>query len=858
MGYVKKIWVLLLVLALSLALAAPSFAGKWFTGITKDGQTIPFSAYGEDDPYQQAGMATIFQESTVPAKIHLTMTFLAKDGELVQDLTDYEKYAYQQVFWHASQAIHQMTQGAHILGNVRIFMKGHNKMHSDILWTRTTEDNVHPGDWYRARVNGYGHVDKHVYFYDVAQGHVTSEFYYKLVICLPVKSPGNVRTLFHDEKFRTLGYILAHEIGHYIYGLFDEYPFACQGYTPVRKSIMNNGPWIAPAAWRDPDHPEHFDFWKQLNFSIPFQGDLLCDWGENPDPDQPELCDWMDTQNTRHHELMRESGWETLIRPPNDRYFAESHTPGDWYFGLKRELFPELASFMPPRGEGPVQKWYFGEPNVIWMTDDNIFQIVIDRSGSMNPTMMSNAKEAAKLLVDIAEFERFMIGVISFAGDVRVDVPLMYINDEADKEYIKGAIDNISSGGMTAIGDAAYVALDGLLGLNRPDAVKSVFLLTDGFNNRGRNPYSVIPLYQEAQIPLFTFSYGSNADFKLMEDMAVETGGETFKTPTSYVEISRAFERAFRIVEQSQGIASGGLTINAGESEIRNFYVDSTIGELNVGLRFYDEPEYVSVKLLSPNGENIEPSSEGYFQEMSLEGYLYDVSWYYYGINKPDVGWWTLEMSADASQDVFFSYEVSGTHHNTPITLNVATSKTTNPFYYPEPVFLVATLSGELPITGASVEAIITYPDGSSYILPMQDELGDGTYVTLLPYTENGTYEVEVNAYDFEGEAMLTAIGLEHAPDIDGPVAPPDPKPLGVLFQRSGSINVKVEGVQDDDHGNYPEDATAILADNEGVEGRIDYADDVDVFSFVAPESESKLIARLFPIGEWDVVVSGP
>ena len=856
MGYVKKIWVFLLVMALSLSLAAPSFAGKWFSLLPQDDQTIPFSSYETEesaDDLEMSATLSISDWSDEPERIPLTMTFLGKDGELITDISDEDKRGYEEVFFYASQAMYQMTQGQHALGNVRIFLGGQNKMHSDIWWTRTTEENVKLGDWYRASAHGLGHANQPIWMYDVG-------FPEKVTECdgteIAKKEEGRKRTRFPDGEFQRLGGTLAHELGHNMYGLWDEYPYVCKDHQVlVEKSIMGDGHHCAVDVTNDENHEDHLAHWKYLNFSIPYR--------------EP-VGDWVDTEKTEHHELMNESGWETLVREPRGKIMARLYSPGDWnpprlkwvYLkdsdrilpslgtfagkGIQRNFFPELALGMSGKDvpwnmlESPL---YLYEPNVIWMTGDNIFQIVIDRSGSMSTTMMNNAKQAAKLLVDIAELGETKIGVISFAGDVRVDYPLTLIDNEDTRADIKSTIDAIRAGGMTAIGDAAYEALQGLLDLNRPDAVKSVFLLTDGVNNRGINPDSVIPLYQEAQIPLFTFSYGAHADFNLMYRMAFLTGGETFRTPTTYAEISRAFESAFRLVNQSQGIGLGAANVQVGETEVKEFYVDSSIGNLTVSVRVSEMPADASVTLFSPSGSILEPYSEGY----------QEVSWYYYKIDEPEEGTWRLEVSADASRDVFFDYEVSGTHKSTPITMNVATSKVTNPFYYPEPVFLVATLSRELPITGANVQAVITYPDGSSYLLPMHDELGDGTYAALLPYTESGTYEVEVNAYDFEGEAMLTATGLQHAPDIDGAVAPPDPRPLGVHFQRTGSINVKVEGVQDDDHGNYPWEATAIFADNDGVEGRIDYAGDVDVFSFIAPEGESKLIARLFPIGEWDV-----
>jgi calcium-activated chloride channel regulator 3/4 len=636
-----------------------------------------------------------------------------------------------------------------------------------------------------------------------------------------------------------LGYTLAHEIGHYLYGVFDEYRINATDVV-VNKSVMNN-------QWRAAElaAPERFDW---LNFSVPHRAAVDGVFG-----------DWVNTQQTDHHRRMNESAWETLSRAPRNATEAAQHSPGDWWGGRQRKHFADLAGAAPENNDPPTRDLAADATgrtgarehlNIIWMTSDEIvFQIIIDRSGSMSSTMMSNARTAAKLLVDLAEIGKSTIGVISFSGSVRVDVPLTPVVDEATKLTSKSVIDGISAGGSTAIGDAAAAGLQGLLNLGTTGDVKAVFLLTDGLNNTGQNPRSVIPDYQAAQIPIFTFSYGGSADFALMNDMATQTGGETFTSPTTLAAVSNAFQRAFQRAAASEGVAAGSAvaSVAAPGPTSTPIFVDSTIGRLTVAVTLDGGPLDASIELRAPSGTAVDASSTTQSGGQTL---------HFFEVDLPELGDWQLLVEA-LSGDIAFSYQVSATHDGIPISFDVRTARVTNTFTYPEAVVLSASLARELPITGAVVEAMVTAPSGGSYLLPLRDdgvapdtEAGDGIYSAVLYYEETGLYDVAVTAYDFAGNALLTSTGIVMAPDIDGTDVPnPDPVPLGEAFERAAAVQVEVRSVQIDDHGDTPSAATLFDADGTGVDGRIDFEGDIDFFSLIAPPGETTLTARVHPVG---------
>lgn len=810
-----------------------SVAGGWFSGIsTLDGETVPFSALEVVD-------VSSLSKQDGPTLIDLTVTLTEQtkaneedpdypagdDDGNAQGATLSQQDRYEQVIQFTADAIFEMTEGKHALRNVRIFTKGSNKKNADILWkvANTKDSPAAAGDWFRAAPHGSGHANTHIYMYDFAW-HSTAASGNSYL-------PGGAA----PRNERGLGYTLAHEIGHYLYGVFDEYKINATD-VPVAKSVMNNQ-WNAVNL----AVPERFDW---LNFSIRHRAAVGGVFG-----------DWVNTKQTDQERRMKESAWETLARAPRNATEAATHSPGDWWGGRQRKHFSELADAAPTEDNAPTRNLTADATgrtgarehlNIVWMSSDEIvFQIIIDRSGSMDSTMMSNAKTAAKLLVDLAEVGKATIGVISFSSSVTVNVPLTKVEDEAGKANIKAAIDNIFAGGSTAIGEAAAAGLQGLLAHGTTGDIKAVFLLTDGLNNSGRDPRSVIPNYRAAQIPIFTFSYGASADFALMNEMAVQTGGATFTSPTSLAAVSNAFQRAFQQAVGSEGVAAGSAMASDTDPAPASvpIYVDSSIGRFTVAVTIQGSPTDAEVTLRSPSGIDLAPTSETQSGGQTL---------YFFEIDLPELGDWELLVEA-LNGDIDFSYQASATHDGTSISLDVRTTRVTNIFTYPEAVLVTASLVRDLPIAGAVVEATVTPPSGEAFVLALLDDgvapdemENDGLYSGLLYYSQSGLYDILVTAYDFDGQAFTSDVGLVTAPDIDGTDVPSaDPVPVGEAFERAGAIQIELRSVLSDDHGNDAAAATAINTNNESVDGRIDYPNDIDVFRFAAPAGVTSLVARV-------------
>ena len=143
--------------------------------------------------------------------------------------------------------------------------------------------------------------------------------------------------------------------------------------------------------------------------------------------------------------------------------------------------------------------------------------IAIDTSRSMKakdipPTRLGAARLAAKLFVEKVP-ERFRIGVVAFGTRATVATP-----PTEDRELVDEALDTLTPGEGTAIGDA--VALSARVGRTRrppppgapPAAPRSVLLISDGAVDGGTvTPRRAAQQARALGVPVYTVVLGTQA-----------------------------------------------------------------------------------------------------------------------------------------------------------------------------------------------------------------------------------------------------------------------------------------------------------------------------------------------------------
>lgn len=689
----------------------------------------------------------------------------------------------ERIIQYFADGVYESTEGAHKLRKVRIFRQSAKQNTADVVWTASG----HP----HAAINGITSSGLHIYMYDLFGNH----------------------DLLADEI--GAGYTLAHEWGHYAYGLKDEYVIQ-NGDVRVVPSIMSSQ-WQAKSGDT-----------RWLNFSIAHQSD--------------PPGDFQNTKKTNQHRRYKASCWEVLAQKPSLLDRLRPLLGGE----PLRVFYPTLEAVAPvgmalpqfPDIPGSARS----DLDIIWMKDTLTYEIVIDRSGSMSGTKIENAKTAAKLLIDLASVGSTKIGIIAFDSTPTTVSPIIAIADDTAKTSLKTAIDGLTASGGTAIGAAAQSALDALLALNTSDDTKVVFLLSDGLS--GDNALAPIPAYVTNQIPMFTFSYGSDADTGTLGQMATATKGRLFISPIALADVSQAFQTASTLASGQASVAAGGGTASPSPSEMPSITVDSTMTRLTVAVTHQGAPAAASFELEAPGGARHAPV------QISASG---GATLSFFDVSNPAAGTWRISMVAGAG--VSFQFQASAESDGGYALEAAATAG--EAIEYPEPFLLVAYLGKELPIAGANVRAVITFPSGSQHTVALADDgiapdevANDGHYTALVEYDQSGVYDVVIRAEAVAGASRLTASALELSAGPNGTLVPPEPDmPIHEAYQRFERLQITVDGVVADDHGNTPPMATAIVAANEEpVPGRIEVASDVDVFSFVVPSGTSTIVFRVIDL----------
>jgi Ca-activated chloride channel family protein len=149
--------------------------------------------------------------------------------------------------------------------------------------------------------------------------------------------------------------------------------------------------------------------------------------------------------------------------------------------------------------------------------------LVIDTSGSMmaqdvKPTRLDAARRAVHAFMDKVP-DSFRIGIVSFSSDAQVVAP-----PTTDRQVLSTALDYLSFGSRTAMGDGLARGISLVQETNRADAsggnpapardgdkpLAAVLLLSDGFNNWGLvQPLQAARRAKAAGIPVYTVALGT-------------------------------------------------------------------------------------------------------------------------------------------------------------------------------------------------------------------------------------------------------------------------------------------------------------------------------------------------------------
>jgi hypothetical protein len=727
-----------------------------------------------------------------------------------------------------ADSVYEMSNGAHKIGKITIHSNGDFIDRADIIWVQSCHPNAY--------ISGYARLKgpfKRIEHCDVFGG---SNF-------------------MQDEQGRREGgYTIGHEFGHYFYSLYDEYQGGTQASndvsdplasdTPVEFSVMNSQ-WVA-AQQND---------YRWLNFST-----RANNFGRIIGPGR--------TSNAQFR-TYGASAWETLVRPlVDDQRTNASTKPLRIYHPVLLTAQPPDLNQLPSLELPGAQATARSNLSFVYATNPVVTglnlqaaapsgvarQLVIDASARMGVgDLLENVKAAAQQLVDRADLGD-TIGIIAFSDTISVTQPLTVIADEATRTAIKAAIDSIVPGTADlATGAALQQALTDLSSLP-PETTRAVYLIAGSRHTTGVAPFNLVGDYQAASVKLYTLGYVTEPEVTVeLQELAEQTGGAfTFidgdgGDTTGTVDVLNALRSTDQAVIPLVHVAikSGYAVADSVAPLTIPFYVDSSLGELEVQLTHTRDITDVTVTLLDPAGNtNVVPCAE-----QASTAYREIVC--YLKIAGVVPGTWSLQALAEPDLERSVHYWVGGSAKaGVPTFAAKMDTVIGQVAEYPEPIVLRAAVGKNLPIAGALVTGRIEAPDGTISSVTLRDDgvapdhlAADGVYAAIVKYGQDGTYNITVSFDNSAGNAQFTDKGgAAHAGVTVTPV--------GENFERFTEFQVTISGWEADDHNDLLEKATGLQPDNSIVAGQIDYAGDRDTFAFTVPANyNGTLIVRISGLG---------
>ena len=796
-------------------------ADHWLSG-ARPAMVSSASALGSPSMAAAAG-STVFDIT-----ISLDTDPQGDDDSTKEDgANDEAQRKYEERIKEFANAVFQATNGKHKLGKVTIYRKKELFDLVDIQWLDVCPADQGP----RARISGFGKPGQHIH-------------------------QCNTWGTTDMSAPKPSGYTMAHEWGHYTYGVYDEYaqeqcdaariaagtcfkPTPRATDTAAIPSLMNNQ-WIASG--------------------IVGKGAYTGDASDFLEFSTTNIAPYTagNAGQTAHKRVFGESIWTTLTRssatdPKYDWMPARTH-----YADL---VAPVSPNFIVKDDESTARS----ELDIRWV-GTQVAELMIDVSGSMSGAPIDNARTAANLLIDQLPVGKSSVGVGSFNSSAGQNFAITLIPDPDTgvKAGAKAAVNALGASGLTAMYDGLMLALNEVTTFtSQPGQSGSgvVYLLSDGGDNSSSaTPAEVEAAYKAAGVAIVALGYGSGAPTSVLSSLANATGGQFFFSPTTLPEIQAAFVAANAAFSSTMLATNAIHTVGAGATLNVPLAIDSTMESANLNLSFTGSATDIAFRLLSPAGAD----SGAVFTCSGATSCKADLDAAFIATNGR--GTYQVEMVSAAGSAVDVTTLMTA-QPNGEIPFSIGVGFRQNTTVYPAPLVLEASASKGYGLTGLAVTAVVTDAFGSRSTVTLLDDgkngdilADDGVYSASLPYTADGNYSAVVTASNEAGTAQTTNNGTDGVifPGT-GPAPVFTPTDITENFSRAASALSTVTGVAADDHADDPAGGTCTTVSDDNVDtaGRVDFAGDVDCFTFVPSSTSDALVVRATRLtGGMDAVVT--
>jgi hypothetical protein len=720
--------------------------------------------------------------------------------------TPAERAKYEAIIGYFADAVYEMSNGLERIGKVTIYRDKANFDTASIQWIPTC--------WPNANLSGFSRSGARVEMCDVFQ------------------------TVNFLQRTQDGGYTIAHEWGHYFFGMSDEYagstatgqypsnPLSTD--VPTQYSVMNNQ-WNAISDLR----------WLNFSTAVTYSA------------------------NTAQGRVFGASAWDTLSRPPaQDPYVA-----GYW----TRLYWPELASVKPAAGQLPqidqsVAGWQAkarGQLQVVWtpsfatsapvpgapesgqqtlsVVNGVVREIVVDTSSFVAEANLTEIKAALGALIEQAQ-DGDVFGLTVYDGTAVQPFGLTAVKSQADRDNLIAEINKLASGTSVANpGAALQAAYTTLTDVSVPEgADRVVYWITSGRVTTGSNPVSLVENFLTANIPLWIYGIApSDGDQNNLRQLADMTGG-SYTAVKNGSGLLKAFEQADQETSREQDtlLKWDGWMMDRGTAVEETVEVDATLAQVDFSIS-YDGAAGDLTLTITDAESTVTAVNLANDCDTTDAGTIDEFTTCIISFPAPAAGTWTIS-SSEAPADTYFMYYVSGTaaagESTYSVTLQFPDGGTTT---YPQPIRVEASIKQGFPVAGLNAVGYIFDPDGNGTAIQFRDDgvapdavANDGVYSAYAGYSGDGDYLAAVQFDNAAGTAYYTDAGLMTTGTQTQPT-------ITANFERYAEAQVTVQGWQEDDHADLPDDpenpATTLALDNSVTYGAIDFGGDGDVFVITAP-----------------------
>lgn len=307
--------------------------------------------------------------------------------------------------------------------------------------------------------------------------------------------------------------ILLHELSHYLFDLRDEYNngSTCQGNIGTEASIMEGYGWNNYTRWTDAagnDYPDWATFFP----------DFLAGTAVLQNGQPSEFCHAGNHDATANNNQNNINGGQSCWT-----YMANDANHNNIPYGL-----------VVPGAAGPTAAAPALPPAVVCteLIPVQRFMLVLDRSGSMSGSKITQLKVGANFWVDYVNPGE-ELGLVSYDGTENLDFGIAVVPPagapqtqwRTDRHAL---VDGLVAAGTTAIGDALRAGLLDITAAGRASSQVMV-LFTDGLQNAGtETAEDVLPDLRAAGVRVYTIGLGNDQDAVLLANIAQTTGATYF------------------------------------------------------------------------------------------------------------------------------------------------------------------------------------------------------------------------------------------------------------------------------------------------------------------------------------------